>query len=286
MEESPLVSVMMPVYNGQATIQLAINSLLHQTYQNWFCIIVNDCSTDGTASILAKYDSDKRFKIVHLSENNGRGNARQVALENAEGEYLAFLDADDFYHPKKLELQIQTFLKNQKIVLCSTGVGSFDNKQKLRTYRGFSEGGYKSNYKSRLYPGFPASCMINLNIAKNNTYNISLDVGEDNDFIYNCLLGKEYFIINKILYYYEEIGVISYIKFIRYQLKYMKILFDEKHHDQFVKLLAKELLKLIIKTIGGLFLGVDYFILRRGSLVSLEDISEYNRILSRLKSCS
>jgi glycosyltransferase involved in cell wall biosynthesis len=282
MAESPLVSVTMPVYNGERTIQLAINSLLHQTYPNWKCIIVNDCSTDGTGEILKKYESDLRFKIIHLSKNKGRGNARQIALENAEGDYLAFLDADDFYHPEKLEWQVKAFHDYPNITVCSTGVGSFDNNYKLRTYRGFTQNNYGSNYKSKLYPGFPASCMIKLSIAQKNTYNLLLDVGEDNDFIFKCLFGKDYYVINQILYYYEEIGVVSYRKFVSYQIKYIYTLITTISGSQLLFSLSKEIPKLIVKCVGALFLGVDYFILKRGPIASEYDISEYNRILSIL----
>lgn len=282
MAESPLVSVTMPVYNGERTIQLAINSLLHQTYPNWKCIIVNDCSTDGTGEILKKYESDLRFKIIHLSKNKGRGNARQVALENAEGDYLAFLDADDFYHPEKLEWQVKAFHDYPNIVLCSTGVGSFDKEYKLRTFRGLLKNSYGNNYKSKLYPGFPASCMIKLKIAQINSYDTILDVGEDNDFIYKCLLNKDYYIVNKILYYYEEIGVVSFKKFVSYQLKYIYTLITTSNGSQLLFSLSKEIPKLIVKCVGGLFLGVDYFILKRGRIASEYYISEYNRILSIL----
>ena len=280
MEKSPLVSVTMPVFNGGRTIELAINSLLNQTYSNWKCIIVNDCSTDGTKNILKKYESDFRFKIIHLFENKGRGNARQVALENAEGDFLAFLDADDFYHPEKLRLQVNAFLDNPKIVLCSTGVGSFDNCYKLRTYRGFLQNSYGSNYQLKLYPGPPASCMIKLNIARRNVYNLRLDVGEDNDFIFKCLLGEDYYVINRILYYYEEIGVVSYGKFVRYQLKYISTLMTTSSGSQLFISLSREIPKLIIKCVVGLFVGSDYFLIKRGKQVNNDHIIQYNQTLA------
>lgn len=281
----PLVSVTMPVYNGERTIQLAINSLLNQSYKNWLCVIVNDCSTDGTAEILSKYENDSRFKIIHLPVNKGRGNARQVALDNAEGEFLAFLDADDFIHPEKLELQVKAFNENKNITLCSTGVGSFDNKYKLRTYRGFSaNGNLFSNFSSKIYPSPPASTMVRMNVAKSNFYNTQLEVGEDNDFIYKCLCGGGYYIINKILYYYEEIGVVSYRKFVSYQLKYINTLIITSNGIQLFLSLSKEIPKLFIKCLVGLFLGPDYFLMKRGKHVTKDDLNQYSQILIDLKS--
>jgi glycosyltransferase involved in cell wall biosynthesis len=208
----------MPVYNGERTIQLAIKSILHQTYPNWKCIIVNDCSTDGTASILKKYESDDRFKIIHLPENKGRGNARQVALDNSEGDYLTFLDADDFYHPEKLELQLKVFSQFPDIVVSSTGVGSFDITHKLKRKRGFKNKGLNNYKNENRYPGFPASVMIRLDLAKKYTYNTLLKAAEDNDFLHKCLSPNlSYYVLEEILYYYEEFGVITRSKFVFYQ---------------------------------------------------------------------
>ena len=284
MDKTPLVSVTMPVYNGERTIQLAINSLLYQTYKNWKCIIVNDCSIDGTQAILEKYTSDSRFKIINLPTNKGRGYARQVALENAEGDFLAFLDADDFYHSEKLELQVKVFNDFPEICLCSTGVGSFDTNYILRTFRGFSKYSYGSSYNSILYPGFPASCMIKLKLAQTYSYDKRLEVGEDNNFIYKCLVGKDYYIINKILYFYEEIGVVSLKKFVTYQLKYINTLSVTVSGLPLFFSLAKEIPKLIVKSIGGLLFGVDFFLMKRGRIPSECDLHDYNIALLKIKS--
>lgn len=284
MDKTPLVSVTMPVYNGERTIQLAINSLLQQTYQNWKCVIVNDCSVDNTQIILEKYTADNRFKIIHLPSNKGRGHARQVALENAEGDFLAFLDSDDFYHPEKLELQVKVFNDNPNICLCSTGVGSFDTNYILRTYRGFTKHSYGKNYNSTLYPGFPASCMIKLKLAQMYSYDKRLEVGEDNDFIHKCLVGSDYYIINKILYFYEEIGAVSLRKFVRYQFMYINTLvITVSGLPLFIQLL-KEIPKLIVKSIGGLLLGVDFFLIKRGRIPNVSALHDYDVVLSNLRS--
>ena len=281
----PLVSVTIPVYNGENTIQLAINSLIHQTYGNWKCIIVNDCSTDRTAEILKNYEPDSRFKIINLKANMGRGNARQVALDNAEGDYIAFLDADDFYHPNKLKSQIDVFKKYPEISLCSTGVASIDKSYNIRTYRGFSKvEKVHYNFNSRIYPSPPASCMIRLDLAKNNMYNTQLDVGEDNDFIFKCLAGKHYYIINQILYYYLELGVVSYKKYILYQVKYLKSVIDTSSGLILVTRVSIEVSKLVIKIIGALILGPDFFIMKRGTLFKQTDDKEIESVLRTLNS--
>lgn len=278
----PLISVVMPVYNGERTIRLAINSLINQTYPNWNCIIVNDGSTDNTRKILGQFESDHRFRIIHLDVNGGRGNARQIALENAVGEYLTYLDADDFYHPQKLECQIETFEKYRDIALCSTGVGCFDNSYKLRRFRGFAKDTMGVNYRSSKFPGFPASVMIKLSIAKRQKYNTKLDVGEDNDFIYKCLVGKNYVVINRILYYYEEIGIVTYRKFICYQIKYIKTVIETNSGIPLLVEITKEIPKFLMKTIFGYILGPDFFLLKRGKIVNSKDVEDYNQTLNSI----
>lgn len=113
--ESPLVSVIIPTYNSEKFISEAILSVQKQSYLNWEIILVDDCSTDATLSIVSKISlNDKRIKYSKLSANSGTGVARNTALAVAKGKYIAFLDADDLWKPNKLELQI-TFMKTNNL---------------------------------------------------------------------------------------------------------------------------------------------------------------------------
>ena len=102
------VSIMMPAYNAERFIAQAIDSVLAQSFQNWELLIVNDGSTDRTPEIIAGYH-DPRIKTIH-QVNGGEASARNTALENLQGEYLAFLDADDLYLPEHLEVMV-TYLQ-------------------------------------------------------------------------------------------------------------------------------------------------------------------------------
>ena len=101
----PKVSVLMPVYNGERFVAQAIESVLAQTLKDWELIVVNDGSTDRTAEILAIY-SDARIVVVH-QPNQGEAVARNVGLDHAQGEYVAFLDSDDAYLPHALAEHIR-----------------------------------------------------------------------------------------------------------------------------------------------------------------------------------
>jgi glycosyltransferase involved in cell wall biosynthesis len=107
----------MPAYNSSNFIKEAIASVFNQTYKCWELIIVDDCSTDDTLSILDEYKVDGRVKIISNIINSGNpGLARNVGIEQSTGDYIAFLDSDDIWNPDKLEVQIN-FMKLNKIDL-------------------------------------------------------------------------------------------------------------------------------------------------------------------------
>ncbi len=112
-QEQPLVSVITPAYNASRFIGETIESVLAQTYTNWEMIIVDDCSTDHTVDIVKSYKKeDDRIKLFQLEQNSGSGVARNRAMDEAKGRFLAFLDSDDLWMPEKLSRQIPFMLDN------------------------------------------------------------------------------------------------------------------------------------------------------------------------------
>lgn len=105
-----LVSIIMPSYNTGGYIKNSIESVLAQTYENWELIIVDDCSTDDTDSIVGQL-SDKRIRYLKNKKNSGAAISRNYALREAKGRWIAFLDSDDLWLPEKLEKQI-AFMEN------------------------------------------------------------------------------------------------------------------------------------------------------------------------------
>lgn len=103
-----LVSVMMPAFNAAAYIRSAIESVLAQTYADWELLVVNDGSTDATAVVAGEF-TDPRVRVFNKA-NGGESSARNVALDHATGEFIAYLDADDLYLPEHLALTV-SFLR-------------------------------------------------------------------------------------------------------------------------------------------------------------------------------
>lgn len=111
MQDYGLVSVITPTWNCGRFIAETIESVLNQTYQNWEMLIVDDCSTDNTKEVVAKYN-DPRIKYHCLEKNSGAAVARNAALRMAKGRWIAFLDSDDVWNPEKLERQLKFMVDN------------------------------------------------------------------------------------------------------------------------------------------------------------------------------
>ena len=105
-----LVSIIMPSWNTAKWIGESIESVINQTYSNWELIIVDDCSSDNTEEIVNRY-SDKRIRYIKNEKNLGAALTRNRAIREAHGEWIAFLDSDDLWMPRKLEKQV-AFMKN------------------------------------------------------------------------------------------------------------------------------------------------------------------------------
>ena len=125
----PRISILMGVYNGEAGLHRAIDSLKAQTYQDWECIICDDGSTDGTWSALEKIAlGDERFKLLRNDRNLGLAAALNRCLEIASGEYLARQDADDVSVPARLKVQVEFLDGHPAVTVVGTYAALVDEK--------------------------------------------------------------------------------------------------------------------------------------------------------------
>ncbi len=116
MQQIPLVSIVLPVYNGSKYLADAIESCLNQTYNNWELIIVDDCSTDITPSIVAEYiKKDLRIKYIRHTTNRKLPGALNTGFGMAKGEYFTWTSDDNLYHPKAIEEMIKFLQRNSQI---------------------------------------------------------------------------------------------------------------------------------------------------------------------------
>jgi len=108
---TPAVSVVIPTYNRAHVVERAIQSVAGQTYTDYELILVDDASTDGTAGLAARLEAqlNGRLRYIRCETNGGAAAARNRGIQSARGTYVAFLDADDEWAPRKLELQVEQF---------------------------------------------------------------------------------------------------------------------------------------------------------------------------------
>ena len=150
-----LVSVIIPCYNAEATIGQTIQSVIDQTYSNWEMIIVDDCSSDRSARIIAEYAAqDSRIKYLTTAEPSGSpALPRNIGIDCAMGTYIAFLDADDIWLPYKLQMELEFAIDNQYPLIYSYYEKiSWDGKRNGRIIRTRDLTTYSSLLKSNSIP--------------------------------------------------------------------------------------------------------------------------------------
>jgi teichuronic acid biosynthesis glycosyltransferase TuaG len=183
-----LVSVIIPYFKKKEFIFSCINSILKQTYQNFEIIIVNDECSDESRSILKKITNlDSKIKVINNKNNLGPGLSRNIGVKKSNGEFLAFIDADDEWDSRKLKFQVQ-FMKKKKILFSHTSYLIINSQNKLIG---------KSSVKTFIrYEDLISSCdiglstvMINSKIKKDINFS-SLKTKED--YVLWLNLSKKY----------------------------------------------------------------------------------------------
>lgn len=121
------VSVVMPVYNASRFLRESIESVLRQTYTDFELILVNDCSSDDSLSIMQEYfNADNRVLVFSNNENKGVSYTRNFGVNKASGEYIALIDSDDMWADDKLEKQLKLVSEYKDTAICFTGSAFVD----------------------------------------------------------------------------------------------------------------------------------------------------------------
>jgi len=198
-----LVSLYMSVKNGHPYIRDAIKSIKAQTWNEWEVVIVDDGSSDNTPDYLKKIESeDPRFRVI-LTDGIGRSKALNLAIDSTNGEFIANIDADDLFHPQKIEKQVNVFKQNPGVdFLCTGTVIFFDNiGVDWKSICEISGGTLVVKITNVLLKGNPvnhSSVMMRKSLfAVTGGYNESLTKLVDYDLWCRlCLAGKDIFKLN------------------------------------------------------------------------------------------
>jgi glycosyltransferase involved in cell wall biosynthesis len=199
---------MMPCYDAESTLPMAVASLLAQTYSNWEAVVVDDGSTDRTWDLLQSF-GDARIRLDRFERNRGRGAARQRCLEMARGELLAFLDADDWMFPDKLEKQVELMRANPDLAVLSAGcvITNGDGEPVGLTRRGVDRG--SSFTRGTMdQPGPPPlsfpPCIVRMSAIGAARFNPRFKRSQDSDFLIQVMLGKQYGVSSDLVYAYSQ----------------------------------------------------------------------------------
>jgi glycosyltransferase involved in cell wall biosynthesis len=147
-----LISCIVPVYNGEEYLAEAIDSILKQSYRPFEIIIVDDGSTDATATVAERYNKQIRYLT---QRNAGPAAARNRGIDAATGEFVAFLDADDLWHPGKLERQIACFQESDALDYCISYVQNFWIPELIA-----EENNFRDHRMSKPLPGYVTGTLL------------------------------------------------------------------------------------------------------------------------------
>lgn len=202
MQNNPLVSVVLPVYNASEFLEEALTSVLDQTYKNLEIIVIDDGSTDGSEEILKKFD-DKRIRYYRHEKNQGLIPTLNQGFELAQGKYIARMDADDVIHHQKFEKQVIFLEKNENIGMLGTWMKKFGMQEGITTYpTNFEEIQWIMLYRIAFCH---ASILIRNSVLKE--YGLSFDINflhaEDYDFGIRFMKVSQITSLAEPLYYYR-----------------------------------------------------------------------------------
>ena len=224
-----LFSIVLPVYNAEKYVANAINSVINQDYKNWELIIVDDGSNDNSYKVIKKFLNDNRINYIY-EKNSGVSAARNNALKHANGDYVLFIDSDDYFSMNILDDMSKLLSKKNVDVV---KFGYFTERGMIRKKYKFSstinqileDESLKLEVKNNIFSSYDFNCVwnsvIKSNIAKSIQFDKKIINAEDLLYFYKVLkTSKSIFITNEPYYHYiYNFDSVSHTKDIRKSIK-------------------------------------------------------------------
>ena len=245
LNKQPLVSIIMNCYNCEKYLKEALNSIMNQTYQNWEIIFWDNQSTDESAKIVKSYNDD-RIKYFFSSTHTTLGEARNKALEKANGEFISFLDCDDLYFPNKIEMTLQYF--NKEVVLVFTNGYILDGHKKKVFYKKKQEIGYLFKNWLQSYHVMIPSVMFRKSVLDRLDYwfDSRFNMIEEFDFFIRiALIGKVNYCHNPLCIWRIHKNSLTWQKRNDFEIEYKLFLNKIKQKPFYTKLKKSHELKKI-----------------------------------------
>ncbi|GEC73204.1 Glycosyltransferase involved in cell wall bisynthesis [Flavobacterium flevense] len=283
--KEPLVSVVVPFYNNEATLLDTIKSVFIQTYKNWELILLNDGSTDKSLEI-ANSIKDKRVRVVSDGNNRGLVYRLNQSPSLAQGNYIARMDADDLMHPQRIEKQMAFFLNDDKLDLVDTGAYSIDEEGEPAGIRGLVAIKYDEKFIINNAMLLHASIIGKKEWFLNNQYDKIYVRAEDRELWLRTYKYSKFARVKEPLYIVREgkVNIRNYVQSVKTVRKILRTygpgIFSKKE-------LKKELLKTYLKTfiieLTGLLNIHHYITKRRNNSLTIEQRKELSKILNEIK---
>ena len=198
---TPLISVIIPAYNGEATIAETIRSILNQTYPHFELLVINDGSKDNTAQIVEAFD-DPRIKL-HNFENRGLSASRNRGMRLGQGEYFSFIDADDLWTEDKLECQLNALLERPEADVAYSRTTPFDENARYQAKNFLYEGNVFNDLLEKNFVGSGSNILVSRKAAlATGEFDETLRACEDWDYYLRLAKNFQYVVVPKaqILY--------------------------------------------------------------------------------------
>jgi len=231
MEQNFLISIIIPVYNVEKYLNRCIESIINQTYKNLEIILVDDGSTDNSGKICDEYAlKDNRIKVIH-KQNGGVSSARNKGLEVATGEYIGFVDSDDYIEKDMYELLLSTIIETKsQVVVCNWFKGTESNWIENKNFPTKEKLTKTEALESFYWCMFSWNKLFNRRVIENIRFLESCSCGEDTLFVFNIFIKLEQIYCINLPKYYYRINTNSILHsriFKKSFLDYIKILDTE-----------------------------------------------------------
>lgn len=211
MSNTPLISVIIPVYNVENYVAKCLDSILAQNYANLEVLCVNDGSTDNSGKILDEYAlKDDRIRVFH-KENGGVSSARNLALDNVTGDYIGFVDSDDYIAPDMYSKLLSVIENNgADIAECSIAYVTEDGDFKNGVARSYTLENQRDIIKAFFLKDIGVVIwdkLFKADVINTHRFDENYKIGEDSLFLYNCLKDAGKIVaIDTVGYYYLQRG--------------------------------------------------------------------------------
>lgn len=238
----PMVSVIIPYYNNFNTLKRALDSVCAQSYQDFEIILINDGSLDQSQQVVEEYiKKHPDFQFRHfIQNNNGPSAARNNGIQNAEGKYIAFLDADDTWEPKKLEIQIGYMEDNRDVAI--TGTNCYIVKDKKQKKYSNISGSIEVGFYRLLFKSFylTPTVVVRSEVFFQDDFWFKVGKDQGEDLLLFIQIIRKYRggllftpLANIYKFEYGEYGLSGDLKkLLIHELDNMKILYLENQHNQ------------------------------------------------------